>query len=504
VLFGISIAASALAQPYKGEGPPAGVRLPATPGRSVEQRAIQALGRDIDRIISDRAFADASWSVSVVSCTEGDGLYRYDDLKNRQVASNMKLLTTAAALRRLGGEYHFSTDLFLRGELLENGEFKGDLVVRTVGDPSMAPEFGTNVQEMIAGWAHLLDSLGIRSIDNIIVDASYFDNIPYAPGWSWDDEAYGFNAPISAAAIYQNAIEVTVTPAKTPGRSVSIDIFPATSYVTLKVNAVTSRSDSTSTLDIRRERGSGMITVAGNIGVGSEPYTEKISIERPPLFFGTLMREEFERLGMKVRGGIREVTEEGERPDYPSLRRIGYHRSPALREIIAAVNKLSLNLPTEMLLKKLGRDFQGAGSTAAGLDVIRKVLTEAGVDAEHPRLFDGSGLSRQNMITPAEITTFLRWVQRSSIASDFRASLSIAGEDGTLAGRMKGTLAAGNVFAKTGFLGGIRAVSGYVRTRDGEWLAISIVINNYSVSTSVVNTATDLILMRLAAFSRKA
>lgn len=160
-----------------------------------------------------------------------------------------------------------------------------------------------------------------------------------------------------------------------------------------------------------------------------------------------------------------------------------------------------------MILKKLGREFSpassAAGSTSSGLDVVRRHLGDIGIDVEHLRLSDGSGLSRQNMIAPADITTLLRWGRRSRLFEGFMASLAVAGRDGTLANRMRGTLAEGNVFAKTGYMTGIRAISGWVRTRDGEWLAFSIVLNNYSIPTSVVNTAHDLILMRLASFSRK-
>ncbi len=131
------------------------------------------------------------------------------------------------------------------------------------------------------------------------------------------------------------------------------------------------------------------------------------------------------------------------------------------------------------------------------------MLGESGIDIEHIKIYDGSGLSRKDMIAPADITTLLRWAWRSSVSRDFMGSLAVAGKDGTLINRLRGTLAEGNVIGKTGYLNSIRAISGYARTRDGELVAFSIVANNYSVPTSVVNTAQDLIVMRLASFSRK-
>lgn len=475
---------------------------PTAPAAIRGRQLVAELGRDLNAILADRNFNDATWGVSVVSCESGEALFRYNEGKNRQVASNIKLLTTAAALYRLGSDYRFGTELYVSGEVFGN-ELNGNLVVRGVGDPSLSPSFGVDPREVIRGWGRILDSLGIRSIQDIVVDGTYFDGVPYGPGWAWDDEPFGFNAPISAAAIFDNNIEVTVKPGKTPGAPVSIDIYPSTAYVTLKVTAVTSRGDSTSTLDIRRERGSSVIVVSGNIAAGSEPYAEHISVEHPERFFATVVKEELERSGIVVRGEGFESNEYPEHLTYGTLKRIALHLSPTLREIAAATNKQSLNLAAEMMLKKLGREFMGVGSSAAGIEVLKRVLGVAGVDIDHIKLYDGSGLSRQNMIAPADITTLLRWAQRSSFGADFMASLAIAGHDGTLANRMRGTLAEKNVIAKTGFLGGIRALSGYVRTRDGELLAFSIVLNNYSVPTSVVNTAQDLIVMRLASFSRK-
>jgi D-alanyl-D-alanine carboxypeptidase/D-alanyl-D-alanine-endopeptidase (penicillin-binding protein 4) len=475
---------------------------PPVPSGARARQAVVEMGRDIGAILSDKNFNDASWGVSVVSCENGESLFRFNDVRNRQMASNIKLVTTATALYRLGGDYRYGTEIYIGGE--RNGaELNGNLVVRSFGDPSLSPSFGIDPRDVIRRWGGVLDSLGITSIQDIVVDASYFDDVPYGPGWAWDDEPFGFNAPVSASAIFDNSIEVTVKPGKTPGAPVSIDISPPTAYVTLKVTAVTSRGDSTSTLDIRRERGSSVIVVSGNIAANSDPYVDHISVEHPARFFATLMKEELARSGIAVRGGAFDAADYPVRFTYSLLKRIATHLSPPLREIVAATNKQSLNLAAEMMVKKLGREFGGMGSTAAGVEVVKRVLTEAGVDIEHIRLYDGSGLSRQDMMTPADFTTLLRWAQRSQIAADFMGSLAIAGRDGTLANRLRGTLAQNNVIAKTGFLSGIRALSGYARTRDGEWLAFSIVLNNYSVPTSVVNTAQDLIVMRLASFSRK-
>jgi len=470
-----------------------------TPG---SRNRLVSLANDIHAIIGDRSFADATWGISVVSCESGEILFNHAGALNRQVASNLKLVSTSAALSVLGGDHRFATELYL-GDVLDDSPAGNDLIIRTLGDPSISPSFSCDPRAVLSEWCRLLDSLGVRQLRNIVVDASRYDDVPYGPGWAWDDEPYGFNAVTSAAAIYDNAVEIRIAPGAAAGDPVRVDLLPPTAYVSIQVTAQTAPADVTSTIDVRRDRGSDVVTVSGSIALGAEPYVEHIAVEDPPLFFGTLVAEELDRRQIDVRGVVLDATDVKRPLPYSSIRRIAVRRSPPLRVLCAAVNKQSLNLAAEMITKELGYADCGIGSTAAGLDAIRRFVVSLGIDPERTRILDGSGLSRLSMISANDITHLLRTAWRSSWGDDLRNSLSIAGRDGTLAGRMKGSLAEGNVMAKTGYLNGIRAISGYVRSRDGEWLTFSLVTNNYSVPTSVVNTAQDLILMRLASFTRK-
>ncbi len=492
------------AEPALAQRPGGGITATSSESAQSDRRARSSLATDLDAILADRSFDNASWSISVVSCTrDGERLFDRDGEKNRLVASNIKMLTTAASLDRLGGDYVFETPVFITDTVSPDGRLNGDLVLRASGDPSIAPEFDRDPRRVIDTIVASLHSAGVRSLRRVVVDASAFDAVAYGPGWSWDDEPYGYSAPISAAAMYRNCVRVNVTPGVDPGDSVQIDMLPSTGYVTLRVSATTTRSDSTSTLEIRRTPGSPVITVSGNIAAGSGSYTEEISIDDPPLFVATLLREGLERAGISVTDGVADAAELPHGVDYASAAELVRLRSAPLREVIRPINKLSLNLPAEMLLKTLGRLITGIGSTEAGIEVVTQMLQRAGIDLEQINLVDGSGLSRMDLIAPRDLTRFLLWVHTSPIADDFTASLSVAGEDGTLQERFRGTLAEGNVMAKTGFLTGVRSISGYCCTRDGERLAFSIVLNNYTVPTGVVNTAQELMVMRLAGFTRR-
>lgn len=477
----------------------------ATPGaRSSQARArLHSLAADINSIIGDYAFVDASWGVSVVSCQSGEILYEHDANRNRQYASNIKLVTTSAALALLGSDYRFSTEIYIAG-LIADGTTENDLVIRPMGDPTISPSFGVDPRGVLGEWGGVLDSLGVRKVRNVVVDASWYEDTPYGPGWAWDDEAYGFNARVSAAAIYDNSVEVRIEPGEVAGAPVRIHLVPPTAYVSLQVTAVTGTTIGMGTIDVRRERGSDIITVSGSIALGAEPYVENISVDDPPIYLGTLVSEELARRNIAVKGGVVDAADLRRPLPYSSMRRIHVHRSQPLRRIVTAINKQSLNLAAELLVREIGQRECGAGETAAGIDAVRRWHGTTGVDPERIRIVDGSGLSRLNMLAPSDVTRILRASWMAPWWADFRASLSVAGVDGTLANRMTGSLAAGNAIGKTGFLNGIRALSGYVRTRDGEWLAFSIVANNYSVPTGVVNTAQDMIVMRLASFARKA
>ncbi|MCI0496415.1 D-alanyl-D-alanine carboxypeptidase/D-alanyl-D-alanine-endopeptidase, partial [candidate division KSB1 bacterium] len=193
-------------------------------------------------------------------------------------------------------------------------------------------------------------------------------------------------------------------------------------------------------------------------------------------------------------------------PDYSYLQLpeniIFEHSSAPLWEIIDAINKMSQNLYAEILLRSLGAYFLGVGDAKHGIEVVKEFLQGIGIKTDQFLMYDGSGLSRLNMVTPTQITMLLKFMRKHENGSYFYDSLPIAGVDGTIINRMQQTSAHGNVRAKTGYVGHVRSLSGYLSTADKEELAFSIIANNYSAPTSMANLIQDLVCERLANFSR--
>jgi len=239
------------------------------------------------------------------------------------------------------------------------------------------------------------------------------------------------------------------------------------------------------------------------VPVGSDAITRTASIDDPSQFYVQELQSTLVEEGIVIRSSPALWTQVPQLPDEGSMRLIFTHRSPPLSEIAITLMKESQNLYAETLLRALGVQA-GAGTAAQGQRVVREVLGGWGVPPDGYVLADGSGLSRYNYVTAETVVQVLRRMAtdpRHSAA--FEATLPVAGKDGTLARRMRGTPAEGNVKAKTGSMANVRAMSGYVTTRDGERLVFSIIANNFNVPTESIDAAVDTAVVRLAEFSRR-
>ena len=178
------------------------------------------------------------------------------------------------------------------------------------------------------------------------------------------------------------------------------------------------------------------------------------------------------------------------------------YTSPPLWKIVETINKNSQNLYAELILRAIGAKVKHTGSSQESIDVLKKVVSDMGINPQEIQIVDGSGLSRLNLITPKQIVTLLRYMRRHPLSEYFYNSLPIAGKDGSLIRRMKETSAAGNVRAKTGYLGNSVALSGYLKTNDEEEFAFSILTNNFTVPTSMAHNIQDLVCEILTNFRR--
>jgi len=471
---------------------------PASSPRSIAP-AVQNLRRDVDAILEDPALARGYWGVLVASMKTDEVLYERNAHKLFIPASNMKIVTLAAAAERLGWSYRYETTLRARGRI-ENGRLQGDVIAVGTGDPSVTEDQSV---PLFDSWAERLKAAGVRAIDGrIIGDDNAFDDDELGFGWSWDDLPEDYSAGVSALQFNENAIRVTIAPGPAIGDSAAISTAPPYSGTTVESHVVTAAADAPSRVDVSRLPGSARLVLRGAVPLGSAPATRDLSVDNPTLFFVTALRAALIARGIDVRGPAVDVDAIADHGSSSEAMVVATYQSAPLSTLAVRLMKESQNLYAETLLKTLGAT-PGPATFPAGRAAVQGTLQAWGVAPGELIDRDGSGLSRYDFVTPAALVTILTHIARDErLRGPFEATLPIAGRDGTLQNRMKGTAAEGNARAKTGSMTGIRALSGYVSTADGEPLVWSIMANNFDTAPDVVNRAADAIVVRLAAFRR--
>lgn len=424
-----------------------------------------------------RLFSEASWGVLARSLKDGRVIWAKDEKLHFSPASNLKLFTTAVGLLRLGPDYRYTTTLWTEGET-RTGILHGDLVVRASGDPSLCARFRkAGAVGIFEEWAGILASQGIREVQgDIVIDESVFDAQYMGTGWFWDDEHWPYSAQISAFSINDNCVELKVSANSASGEPGLVEVVPKTGYVTIVNQTMTTESDQSS-LTVGRRAGSNTIVVSGTVSFSDSPRTLMVTVHRPSLYGATVLKETLASKGIIVHGRISAIDEN--HGSYEAKGRVlASYGSPPLTVIVDHINKRSHNLSAELLLRTLGAVCYGKGSARNGVRVIEETLQRAGVVPEEIRILDGSGLSRLSLVTPTQMVNLLEFVYHQPVFTYFYDSLPIAGVDGTLGSRMVGTAAEKNVRAKTGSATHIGCLSGYLRRKDGEMIAFSVMTNN--------------------------
>lgn len=468
------------------------------------------LAREIDRILSEAGLDNTLWGVAVHDLSADRMVYARNERLNYVPASNTKLYSTAAALNLLGPDFRYETDLMAFGRV-EDGVLRGPIVVRGSGDPVIGPRFSGDATLVFRQWADSIRAAGIRIIDgDLIGDDDLFDDQALGYGWSWDDEPYWYSAEISALSFHDNTVDFTVR-GLSEGRPAEVTWEPASTGYVRVLNATVTTDGGRIRERYARGRSDNDVLVGTTVPAG-QIERESISVSNPTAYFMHVLRETLLSSGIAVTGRPRDVDELTIRPDYadPAARRIATHRSEPLSDIVWAINKPSQNLYAEQILKTIGAHRDGTwhpgASAADGWAAARPVLAAAGIDTLSIQLVDGSGLSRQNLVSPSATLALLRFMwnhPEAGVRDAFVFSLPVGGVDGTIASRFPvGSAAHGNVRAKTGTVSNVSSLSGYVRTAGGSMLAFSIMANHFTIPTSRIRGLQDRIVEALARYGR--
>ena len=369
-------------------------------------------------------------------------------------------------------------------------------------------------EKIIAELADAVIARGVKRIDgDIIGDDSYFAYDPYPEGWTTGDLYFSFGAPISAIALNDNTVTVNIQPGEKLGDPAQITLDPAAGYETFGHEITTGPSASKAKFSVVREPGEKPVLLRGSIPLGAAAVKIDLALQEPAEYSATLLKKLLEARGVTIAGKARALhgappereadggnvlTPEPVTAAAPASGDaavvLAEHKSLPLIESIRLLNKISQNLHAELLLRTIAREKAGVGTTDAGIALEKEFLQAAGIAEGDAVLVDGSGLSRQNLVTPRAAVQMLEYASRQPWGDSFRSTLPIAGEDGTLEDRMKGTPAANRVHAKTGSLEHVRGISGYATTLHGENLVFSIFTNNNAAPAHEQSAVMDAIL----------
>lgn len=485
-----------------GRTPPAAPPAPAAPAASA---AVAGLQRDLSTLVNAPVMSHGTWGVQVRSVDRGDVLFAHNAGKLMMPASNMKILTLAAAAERLGWDHRYTTTLETAAPVLD-GALHGDLIVRGTGDPTISTR-GDRHTAVFTAWADALRLAGISSIDGRIVgDDQAFDDDGVGPGWSWDYLEAGYAAPVGALQYNESTADLRVTPGAAAGDPVQVELAPGAGLTVVNhARTMAAATGERGSISVRRRIDRPVLEITGSLPAGAPPVTRTVAVVNPTQFFAQSLKDALIARGIAVIGDAADIDDISyAAADAPAERRVlATTTSPSLREIAAVLMKVSQNQYAETLLKTLGAAEGGLGTTAAGRRAAADVFAGWGVADNGYVMSDGSGLSRYNYISPATLTTVLaRMYQDPRHRDPFMAALPVAGTDGTISTRMRRTRAEGNAAAKTGSISNVRALSGFVRTRGGETLAFSIIANDFVIPSATVNWIADVAVETLANFDR--
>ena len=442
-------------------GPPPAKAPAATPTASADWE--KALADRIDAALAEEFLAKGQVSVAVVDLATGKALYGQNADRPLNPASNVKLMTTAAALALLGPEHRYATTL--EAKEVVDGVVKGNLYLRGGGDPALVTG---NLYEMAAR----LKASGITKIEGgVVVDGSRFSGDGLPPGFDQKNEFASYRAPIGAASINFNTYEVRVRPGKA-GAPPHAAVNPPVKSIELQVEAKTVAGRRNKlVVAVDDKDGTTVVTLKGEVGADAGVSAYRYPVKDPSKYAGETLAVMLKQVGIKL--GRRKVVSGGVRH---GSRVLVTHRSDTLSVLVRSVNKLSNNFMAETILRTL--DEKDGAEVTPGLDRVRAWAEGAGIPTQGLRYGNGSGLYDNNRISAGQIVAVLAHMYGDfRVRGDYLASLAVMGVDGTTRRRLKDSDARGWIKVKTGTLDGVSALSGYAGKEGRDPVAFSILVN---------------------------
>ena len=445
-----------------------------TPKIIQNNNGLRSFKKPINKLLNDSNL-DVSIGIKMVALNTGITLYEFNSNKLFTPASNNKLFTLGAALHYLGSEYIFKTNVYT---------FNENLILKGSGDPDLS----INQLDSLAYQTSKL----IDSVDTLFLDANDLDSIYFGDGWMWNEGSWWYAAQVGALSLNDNCIDFIINPGKL-GDPIKVLTYPKTDYISISNNSKTVGKDqSIKKLSINRDwiNKTNHFTISGYLSDNSSPDTLKRNIEDPTLYTGTIFKEFLNRYGIEVKHISKASIKK-------QSQLIASHKSRSLIHSAKNLMNESDNLSAELFLKKIGSSNFEQGSWNNGLEKMKIFLHDsAKIDSTNFRMVDGSGLSRYNLFSASELTTFLEWVYRSQYKNDFISCLPTGGmKNGTMENRLPHL---GEMLrVKTGGLSGVTNISGYIFSNNYGPIAFSILTNGYTGDSAPYRVIQDKIIKHM-------
>lgn len=489
---------------------PADVRVAPTSVATPTPITAAALRAELETMLASPRFAGALWGVSVVSLPTGEVLFTHGAERRMSPASNTKLFTAALALDRLGGASRLQTHVLATQPVDQAGVLRGDLVIAGRGDPSWNPRrSGQPWAEVFAPVVDVLRRAGVRRITgDVVADGTYLRVPPFGASWTADDLMEDYGAEVSGVVLDENYVEFEVAPGAAPGAAASVGWRQPGHGLTLDNRVVTGPAESAPALRVLRFPGETTVRVLGTIPVAAQPRMLEATVPRPAEWYAAELVAALRGAGIAVEGRARGVRwpEKPEEPRAPVI--LGTVPSAPVREMVRVMMKDSNNLRASLLFDLAGELTRSPDTPAwrtseeLGAADLQAFLRERGIPAAEAIVEEGSGLSRNNLVSPAVIVALLQRMAEHREAAAWLDALPVAGVDGSLRTRFRGGPAEGKVRAKTGTLRWAHSLSGYVDTVGGARLAFAVMLNRHRVQPGApeARAEIDALVERLVAY----
>ncbi len=507
---------------------------PAAASASRERPGVAAFRARVEKILGAAEVNRGYWGMLVEDGDSGEVLFSLNADRYFLPASNAKLFTAALTLATLGSDYCFHTTVESRAAADSNGVLPGDLVLVGRGDPNLSnrifpfaakTERDGPPEKILAELADAVVTRGVKKITgDVIGDDSYFEGGAYPSGWAIDDMLWSYGVPVSALEVNDGVFFLELHAEDVAGAPTTFTIAPSTNVYQIRNEVTTGPKGSPQKLSVSRDPGSTLIIVSGSMPVGAQPHSMAIAIDRPAEFAAALLKNLLAARGVVIDGRARaqhtgddgawykidgnsaypraqvEVSTGAEALNLSS--EVGpnvfaEHVSLPLSDALRVMAKISQNLHAEMYLRAAARLKTRDPSAEAALQFEQDFRVGIGLKEDDVLMTDASGLSRKDMVSPQSEVSLLRWVTEQQWAAIFRSVLPVAGVDGTLMDRMKGTPAAGNVSAKTGSLTHVDSLAGYATSSRGAHLVFSFIGNNHNLKPKAATDVLDALTVAM-------